>query len=440
MSVTGWFNAAGDKSVTLTVEIGFGSGASTSLWNSALWNTGLWGTGVVWTDVTDYLMSASIRSGRNRSVDSFDAGTASLVLRNTDARFSPWNLSGPYVTSGRTDVRPWRPIRIRAKHDSTFPETFSTKYLFAGYVTGFQESYDGQLNVTTVTCVDELGRIARFNGYAGTPVGAGELTGARVNRILNNCGYTGERALGAGTTTCQATTLAQNALTELKLTADSEGGWIFCGPIGSSWGINFVDRLGPLRGLQFIPIYDEVSSSDPLAVKFSEMTQAYSGDLIYTMGAVGRVGGTQQLYSDPSARALSGDLRYSRTDLITESDTHCLSLATQRVDTYKEAEQRVTSVSFYPRNGPHGPSNNGTTANAWSVAFQRTLLSGVNVTCRPPGMAASFSKDYLVDSIEHQISMTDWKVRWGLSAASTFATTGGIWDFPAVWDSSTWFY
>jgi len=446
MSVTGWFNAAGDKSVTLTVEMGFGSADSTSLWNTALWNTtATWGSDIVWTDVTEYVMGFSTRSGRNRSVNQFDTGTATVTLRNTDARFSPWNLAGPYVTAGRTNIRPWRPIRISRLHEPGVVGIPSRQYLFYGYMTGFTESYSNNaLNVVTVSCVDELGRLARFNGFEQTPQGAGETTIQRVRRILNNAGFTGNFSTAFTTSvTCQATTLSQNALTELKLTADTEGGWIYAMP-NMRPAIMFKGRADAAADTRPpVELYD-LSNTDPLAFKYTSFTQQYSGDLVATSAAVGRVGGTAQRYTDQSARALYGDLQYSRTDLVAESDAHCLSLARQRVDTHKDAEQLVTSITLRPRMGPHvTPTGPTMPQNMWVLAgtSEDVLLRRVNVTSRPPGMPSPVTGEYVVDSVQHDVTMDDWSVTWGLAPTKAFVTTAGLWsDGPRGWDSATWFY
>lgn len=444
MSVTGWYNAAKDKSVTLTVEMAFGSTDSTSLWDTALWDTGTWGSDIVWTDVTEYVMGFSTKSGRSQSVNQFETGTAQIVLRNTDARFSPWNLSGPYVTAGRTNIRPWRPVRISRTHATTVLGINAKQYIFYGYMTAFNESYSNNaLNTVTVSCVDELGRLARYNGYAQTPQGAGETLRDRIDRILSNAGYTGiYYSPPRVSTTFQATTLAQNTLTELKLLADSEGGIFYALPYESPYLV-FLDRLALAEpsGVPIPNLYDS-SSSDPLAFKFTNMTQAYQGDLVATSAAIGRVGGTVQRYTDQSARALYGDLQYSRTDLITESDDYCLSLARQRVDTYKDAQQVITSITMKPQMGPHEPPVAVVLPqNMWLLTTGSIgLMSKINVTSKPPGMSSPVTGQYVIDSVQHNVTMEDWTVTWGLSPADVFVTSAGLWDTGGVWDSSTWFY
>src|SRR3954465_13436288 len=61
----------------------------------------------VWTDVSAYIRSATIKRGSNR-VDSptirYEAGQAEIVFDNRDRRFDPTNLAGPYTTSFTPDT------------------------------------------------------------------------------------------------------------------------------------------------------------------------------------------------------------------------------------------------------------------------------------------------------------------------------------------------
>src|SRR6516165_2427716 len=45
---------------------------------------------------------------------SYDAATCTITLANSDGRFSPEDLAGPYVTGGVSQVRPMIPVRVRA--------------------------------------------------------------------------------------------------------------------------------------------------------------------------------------------------------------------------------------------------------------------------------------------------------------------------------------
>lgn len=94
----------------LIVEVAFSMGAETgSLLQlddpvRGKLGTGTLGGGLVgdpvWTDISGYVRSGSIKRGASR-VDSpiviYEAGTCSIVLRNEDRRFDPSYLDGPYT-------------------------------------------------------------------------------------------------------------------------------------------------------------------------------------------------------------------------------------------------------------------------------------------------------------------------------------------------------
>jgi hypothetical protein len=72
-------------------------------------------TGSAWTDVSSFYDSSgggqiTITRGSNRvesPVIRYDAGTCSIPLLNTDRRFDPANLAGPYVTGASSSTLQW---------------------------------------------------------------------------------------------------------------------------------------------------------------------------------------------------------------------------------------------------------------------------------------------------------------------------------------------
>jgi hypothetical protein len=131
-----------------------------------VWDTSTWGPDIVWTDITRWVRSFSTSRSFDRDIVAWAPGSATVVLDNRDGRFSPDNLSSPYVTAGVTGVRPLRPLRIRATYAGT------TYDLYNGYATAWNETWlpgpgtgTGDAYVT-VPCLDELARLGRFDGLA----------------------------------------------------------------------------------------------------------------------------------------------------------------------------------------------------------------------------------------------------------------------------------
>lgn len=85
----------------------------------------------IWTDISAYNRGLTTKRGRNRELDRFSAGTASLRLRNLDRRFEPEYAGSPYYPN----VIPARRIRVSAVYGS---DRFA---LYTGFVDGWDPSW-----------------------------------------------------------------------------------------------------------------------------------------------------------------------------------------------------------------------------------------------------------------------------------------------------------
>lgn len=415
--------------VTITVEAALSAATgSYGAWDSGLWDTATWGPDVIWVDITQYVRTIKTDRGFSRGVQAWNAGTATIVLDNRSGNFSPDNLSGLYVTGGITQVRPWRPVRIRATYSGT------TYYLFAGYaidwVEGWTVARTGKGDaICTVPCVDELGRLAGFDGLAQAPVGAGETSGARIHRVLNNAGHTGTRSVDVGRTTVQATTLASNTVTELKLTADSEGGALWIDADGT---VVFQDQYALLEDTPSNTVQGTWGDGGGSELPFANAKPSYAGDLVKGIASYARVGGTAQTASDATSRALYGDLRETRTDLICETDAQALGLATFFVEQRKAPEKRIEQIVVMPRRAP---------STLYPQALARKPRDLIRVIRRPPG-GHTMTRDCHIAGIHHQIDKSKgvWQTTWDLWSATVFQQYAtSRWDV-AQWDTAAWFF
>lgn len=84
-----------------------------------------------WTDLSDRFISFNVNRGRQRELDRFSAGRASITLANEDRALDPTYTTSPYWP----DVVPMRRCRIRAHHDSTIYDVFN------GYIDGWEQQY-----------------------------------------------------------------------------------------------------------------------------------------------------------------------------------------------------------------------------------------------------------------------------------------------------------
>jgi hypothetical protein len=219
---------------TLIVEAGF-TGADTGTYlvlndpARGRLDTGTLAPDGIFTDISAYVMAMSTSRVSNRiqgPIIRYEAGTCTVLLNNDDRRFDPTWLAGPYVTGSTTNVKPMRPIRIRATWAGAIYE------VFRGYADSWQVAYDREFPFSsrvTLTATDATKVLSRINRAAVAAVGAGENTGVRINRILDSASWSAVDRLVAvdGDTTVQSTTLDGPAWDEMMLNQDTEVGELY---------------------------------------------------------------------------------------------------------------------------------------------------------------------------------------------------------------------
>ena len=87
--------------VSVTVEIGFNSEPLDEPQS--------------FTDVSDYVRNFDTSRGRQLELSSFNAAVATVVLDNSDDRFTPQNTSGPYYGK----IKPSKRLRIGVSYSGT---------------------------------------------------------------------------------------------------------------------------------------------------------------------------------------------------------------------------------------------------------------------------------------------------------------------------------
>lgn len=428
MPASGWSAPGWGGTVALYVELSLPStAAGNALWGSALWNTATWGQDFTWTDVTQWVLGLTTNRGFSRDSAAWTTGTATIEFDNEDLRFSEANASGPYFGRLGAGI----PARIRA--EITLPGGPVVQLpIFTGVVDDWDEHYD--LNgggVVVVPLVDRFEQIAAFDGFEQTPRGAGELSGSRMHRILDNAGWVWPRDIDRGTVTVQATTLAQNAATEVKLTADSEGGAAWLEADGT---FVFRDRYARIEHPQSNTV-QATFTDDATGILYEAPIIKSSRDLQRSMAAYARVGGTMQRAVDQTARALIGDRQLSRTDLINTDDPSVLSLAQRDVALRKDAERRVDGLAFRP----NFQASAALVTSTWQTLATLRMWQLVKVIRRPlPTL--TIDRNVFVTGMSHTISPGDhqWKVGLTFQSATVWQSVASArWD-TATWDSAVW--
>lgn len=360
----------------------------------------------LWTDVTDHVASFSTRRGATRAAGPnvrYEAGTATIVLRNEDRRFDPTNLDGPYVAGGVTQVEPMRAVRIRAGWDGT------TWSVFRGFADAWEISYSGpNASEVVLTATDAFKVFASYDRDESVAAGAGEDSGARIDRVLDSISWPDtDRVIATGDSTVQATTLADNVLTELLLTTDSELGEFYMDPEGRAV---FRNRHALVEESRSNTSQATFGDEDP-ELRYADVGIEYDSDSIYNLLSIAREGGTAQVVEDAASRTAYLTRTYQRHDLILETDAECADYADFLLHQSADPELRFAELTLRPRRDGDA---------LFPQALGRKLGDRITVVRRPPGGGDPIERDCLIRGVEHVMARgrTVWETRFVLQSAT----------------------
>lgn len=419
---------------TLIVEAAL-AGPSTGTylhWDDAargLWDTATWAPDDVWTDISAYVRSFSTRRGASR-VESpairYEAGTATITLNNSDRRFDPENLSGPYVSAGVTQIKPMIAVRIRVRHDGT---VYSIYRGFADDWGGPDENLGPNYDEVTLTCTDAVEVLSNYDRPAVADVGGSEHSGVRVSRILDSAGWsTTDRIIATGDTTLQATTLAGNAWEEILLVQDTELGEVYVDEDGR---VVFRNRNAMLTDTRSNTSQATFGDGGGTELRYERVGRAYDKATLANLVRITRAGGTEQTAEDAASQDNYLIRTHERSDLLMESDTAAADYATFVLGAMKDPELRFDTLTINPRRDETA---------LFPQVLGRRFGDRVTVVRRPPGGGSAITRDVIIRGVTHEADAATrrWKTVWTLQAAQRWA--GLVWDHPTLglWDANRW--
>lgn len=94
----------------------------------------------IWVNVTEFVKDVTIFRGRQRELDQFQAGRATIILDNRDRRFDPEHSAGPHFGN----ILPMKRVSVQATwNGSTWP-------IFDGFADEWDQEYDKPDNAICV--------------------------------------------------------------------------------------------------------------------------------------------------------------------------------------------------------------------------------------------------------------------------------------------------
>jgi hypothetical protein len=340
-------------------------------------------------DVSNIALQVSIRRGRNRILNRFEAGLATVVLEDNNGDWSPQNLSSPYAGK----LLPLRKIRIYADYDDGGGT--DRYYLYSGYITAYNSTYGLGIDETsrvTLQCVDGF-RLLNNIGISAVPgTNFPQLSGARVNALLDVVSWpSSQRDIDAGTSTLIADpgTSDRDLLTALQLVEVSEFGGFFIDAEGNA---TFLSRETVSEKADETPT---VFADDGSAITYNQIEFANDDTLLVNDVTVTRLNGTpQNVFDQPSIDTFflhSGQ----RQGILVQTDAEALDQAQTLLVARKNTTDRIDSMTI------NLLDSSAPTKIVAGLALE--IFDLVNVTKTVPG-GSTITKELFVQGVQHDIT------------------------------------
>jgi hypothetical protein len=347
-------------------------------------------------DVSDIALRVSIRRGRNRVLNSFEAGTASVVLEDENGDYNPQNVSGPYYGK----LLPLRKIRIWADYDDG--SGLDRYYLYSGYITSFDNTFRlGNDEVSTVTfqCVDAFRLLQNVNITTVAGSSAGQTTGARIENLLDIASFpVSQRLIDVGDTLVQADPSTNRTLLGACQTIEqSELGGFFIDDEGNAV---FLSRTTVSEKADETPL---LFNDDGTNISYQSIDFAYDDTQIFNDITVTRLGGVAQNVQSTSSIETFFIHSGSRSDLLMQTDAEALDQASMLLNARENALLRIDSIGLNLMDS--------TASNRIVAGLESDLFTLINVT--KTGQASStFTLELFVQGIQHDITPNTWTTRF----------------------------
>lgn len=337
-----------------------------------------------YVDISSIISKVNIRRGRNRTLGQFEAGTATVDLYDSTGNWNPENTAGAYYPN----LIPLRKIQIFADFNGT------RYYLYTGFITGYVTNFSqgvDEISKVTLKCVDAF---YLFSGALITTVTgatAGELSGDRVNDILNQIAYpTGLRDIEPGKITLQADPgTSRNALDAIRTVEQTELGGFYIDAEGRAT----FDGVDTITKSLNTPAYS--FSDTGVGIQFQQSAINYDSDILLNDVTITRAGGTAQNVKNTSSIATYFTHSGKRDNLLMQTDTVALDAAGSILATRSDVELRIDSIQL-------NLDNDADTARI-VAGLNLELMNAVTVTKAMPGNTVA-TQVLLVQGLSHDLT------------------------------------
>jgi hypothetical protein len=285
-------------------------------------------------DVSNRVNRIETNRGRTALSDQFQTGTMTLRIVDQNGDFNPQNVSGPYYNL----LTPMKKVQITATYGATTYPIFSG--FITSYVTTYPDESEADLAMTTIQAVDafRLAQLAQISTVTGAT--AGQLSGTRVNKILDEIDWpASQRDIDAGLTTLQADPgTNRTALQALFTVSESEYGAIY---VDADNNFVFQDRGVTAGSIGGTPT---VFADNGTGIDYFDATWVLNDVLVFNKATITRAGGSPQVALNQASIDKYFLHSYFLDNLLMQSDAVALDYAQAYVASRQETSIRVDAI------------------------------------------------------------------------------------------------
>jgi len=341
-------------------------------------------------DVSDRINSIETNRGRTALSDQFQTGSLTLRIVDQQGEFNPQNPTSPYA--GLLD--PMKKVQITATYAGvTYP-------IFSGFITSYVTTYPREASedvaITTIQAVDafRLAQLAQISTVTGAS--AGDLSGTRVNQLLNTISWPATaRDIDAGLTTLQADPgTNRTALAALITVSDSEYGALY---VDASGNFVFQDRSVTVSSIGATPT---LFADNGTGIEYFDASWILNDVLVFNKATITRSGGTEQVALNQASIDKYFLHSYFLNNLLMQTDSVALDWARAYVASRAETSIRCDAITLdlYTPNYTTGVI----------AALDLEFFDPIKVITTQPG-GSTIEKTLQIFGTRNKITPNSWK-------------------------------
>jgi hypothetical protein len=284
-------------------------------------------------DITDRLITCTVRRGKSQGLDRVDAGVVAITVDNSDRTFDPLYEDGPFFGQ----LVPRRTVRISANEEP----------VFRGFIDDFDIQYEpGVQSVVRIDVSDAFSVLANAGLEEFTP--DSELSGARIESVLDRPELQWPddlRDIDPGNSLMLDADVSEGtpALEYLQLVANSEFGNLFLAKDGK---ITYRQR-NAVPNVPDLVFSDEIIDEEYTGIQFADVNIVYGSENLYNRIDLENadIFPEEAFAEDEDSQALYGPRTFSASGLLIEEPEQLQFLADFLLARFKEPQYRFETVT-----------------------------------------------------------------------------------------------